>query len=632
MKKTLSLLLALVMLLTSVSAVVSVQATEKTPQVTAVETQIEKAAQYIINNTYDMSSLSYQDYYLLLRSGVDMSAYKADWMTRLKDNLDKNNGKIIIEGANWYQDEYDQWYSVPYSYEDIAVYGAVIQTLCFYGYAYDIHDFEGYDVTAPLRDFDLSQVANPYSFRLAMEGALNEFNGGINPESLAIDLISNYYDMGKGMNYYGYSCDNTAHFVASLAAYASGDYGQSGTAYAPYVEDALKVIKTYTKEDGAFCDDTYVPNVNADSTALAMMAFACAKDYDNAYWYYEKLTGNFYNAETGAFQVYGADDLYATKDALLALEYYYQNINNAHTWDEGVVQQKSTCTRSGRMVYTCQACGKTETRLISPSHTPGVEVKENEVPCTCTVDGTYDAVVYCAVCQKELSRTPCKVKAHHIGEITEIKGIRQDPTYDDPGYQEMYDYCTACNQYVGTHGYEIPKLGPKVSLSTCKAVSVDDVQVNGFVNQNSLVVKDGDYTLRRGIDFKLNNNTVSTAKVGNGKALIYGIGKYCDTMTVTFKIVPKATKLTKVTAARKGFTAKWNKQTAQTTGYQLQYSTKKSFKNAKTVTVTSNKTVSKKIGKLKAKKTYYVRVRTYKTVKGKKYCSSWSTAKSVKTK
>ena len=54
--------------------------------------------------------------------------------------------------------------------------------------------------------------------------------------------------------------------------------------------------------------------------------------------------------------------------------------------------------------------------------------------------------------------------------------------------------------------------------------------------------------------------------------------------------------------------------------------------NGKTVTVSSYKTTSKTVKSLKAKKKYYVRVRTYKTVSGTKYYSSWSKAKSVTTK
>lgn len=99
----------------------------------------------------------------------------------------------------------------------------------------------------------------------------------------------------------------------------------------------------------------------------------------------------------------------------------------------------------------------------------------------------------------------------------------------------------------------------------------------------------------------------------------------------------KGTSLSKVKAARKSFSATWKKQSKQTSGYQLQYSTNKKFaKSVKTSTISKNTTVKKTVKSLKAKKTYYVRVRTYKTVKvGKKSVkiySGWSTAKKVKTK
>ena len=103
-------------------------------------------------------------------------------------------------------------------------------------------------------------------------------------------------------------------------------------------------------------------------------------------------------------------------------------------------------------------------------------------------------------------------------------------------------------------------------------------------------------------------------------------------MSAYFKINPKGTTLKTPTAGSKSFTAKWTKQSTQTSGYQLQYSTSSSFTNAKTVTITSNNTTSKKITGLTAKKKYYVRVRTYKTVSGKYHCSSWSSAKAVTTK
>ena len=68
------------------------------------------------------------------------------------------------------------------------------------------------------------------------------------------------------------------------------------------------------------------------------------------------------------------------------------------------------------------------------------------------------------------------------------------------------------------------------------------------------------------------------------------------------------------------------------TGYQLQYATAKTFKKAKTVTVKGAAKTSKKISKLKAKKRYYVRVRTYTKTAASTWYSSWSKAKSAKTK
>ena len=101
---------------------------------------------------------------------------------------------------------------------------------------------------------------------------------------------------------------------------------------------------------------------------------------------------------------------------------------------------------------------------------------------------------------------------------------------------------------------------------------------------------------------------------------------------MSFKINPKATSLSKLTAATKSLKVKWKKQSTQVTGYEIQYSTSKKFTSAKKVTVKKYKTTSTTIKKLKAKKTYYVRIRTYKTVSGKKYYSAWSKALKKKTK
>ena len=103
-----------------------------------------------------------------------------------------------------------------------------------------------------------------------------------------------------------------------------------------------------------------------------------------------------------------------------------------------------------------------------------------------------------------------------------------------------------------------------------------------------------------------------------------------STVSIT-KLKVKATTLTKVTAAKKGFTVKWKKGTG-VSGYEIQYALNNKYtKGKKVVKITKPGTVSKKVTKLKAKKKYFVRIRTYKTVSGKKYYSAWSKAKSVTT-
>lgn len=119
--------------------------------------------------------------------------------------------------------------------------------------------------------------------------------------------------------------------------------------------------------------------------------------------------------------------------------------------------------------------------------------------------------------------------------------------------------------------------------------------------------------------------------VGTYKVTVKFKGNYSGTVTKKFKIVPAGVKLTKVTAARKGFTAKWKKG-SNINGYELQYSTSSKFSKAKTKKLSKAKLSSKKITGLKAKKNYYVRIRTYKMAGKTKYVSGWSKVRKVKTK
>ena len=120
--------------------------------------------------------------------------------------------------------------------------------------------------------------------------------------------------------------------------------------------------------------------------------------------------------------------------------------------------------------------------------------------------------------------------------------------------------------------------------------------------------------------------------VGTYKVTVKMKGNYTGTKTLTFKINPPKTTVSSLTAGTKSITVNLTKKTTQVTGYQIQYSTNKDFTDAKTKTITSNSTVKTTLSSLTSGKTYYVRVRTYKTVNDVKYYSGWSEYKYVKTK
>lgn len=118
---------------------------------------------------------------------------------------------------------------------------------------------------------------------------------------------------------------------------------------------------------------------------------------------------------------------------------------------------------------------------------------------------------------------------------------------------------------------------------------------------------------------------------GIGTVQVRGTGKYSRiNKTITFKILPPKTLLTGLKKANRSFIASWKKN-IQATGYQIQYAADSRFtKERKTVTVGKQSATRYKISGLKNKKTYYVRIRSYKRVGKKILYSSWSTVKKIR--
>ena len=250
-----------------------------------------------------------------------------------------------------------------------------------------------------------------------------------------------------------------------------------------------------------------------------------------------------------------------------------------HNYTESITKQP-TCTEPGRKTLTCSICGAVKDTTSIPKTAHTYKNKKVTKRATTSKNGTFTAV--CSVCGAEQTEVIYAAKT--------IKLSKTSMTYNGK------------------------KQKPSVTITDAAGKK-----------------------LKNGTDYKV-TYPKKTQNVGKYTVTVTLKGNYTGTVKKTFTILPKNTAISKLTASKNTVTVKWRKQTKQTAGYEIQYSTSSKFtkKTTKTVKAAKNSMTSKKITKLKAKKKYYVRIRTYQTVKvGKKSTkiySGWSKAKTITTK
>ena len=194
---------------------------------------------------------------------------------------------------------------------------------------------------------------------------------------------------------------------------------------------------------------------------------------------------------------------------------------------------------------------------------------------------------------------------------------------------------TAAETYANDNGFPFELLdAPKTtSIRSAKAIlSKTSYTYDGKAKKPSVTVKLGSKTLKKGTDYTVSYK--NNKSVGKATVTITGKGAYTGTVTKTFKINPKATSISKLTSPKTKQLKVTYKKVSGVTGYQVTYSTSKKFTKSttKTATVKGVSKLSKTVKSLKKGKTYYVKVRTYKTVGGTKYYSSYTSAKKIKIK
>jgi len=179
--------------------------------------------------------------------------------------------------------------------------------------------------------------------------------------------------------------------------------------------------------------------------------------------------------------------------------------------------------------------------------------------------------------------------------------------------------------------FMISLLKEPTNIKNTTISKIADQNYTGKAIKPNPTIKNGKVALKNGTDYTVSykNNT----KLGTATVTIKGKGNYTGTVTKTFKIViGKVAGVAAKTQATSSITLKWNKPSGTITGYEVYMATSKNGKYKKVATITKSKTTTYKKTKLSAGKTYYFKVKAYKTISGKKKYGSYSSVLTTTTK
>ena len=159
---------------------------------------------------------------------------------------------------------------------------------------------------------------------------------------------------------------------------------------------------------------------------------------------------------------------------------------------------------------------------------------------------------------------------------------------------------------------------------------------NGKIKHPVATVTLDDTTLRKGMDYTVSYEG-DCKSVGTHYVVITFVGMYeGEDLKAPFEIYSvdvKGTSIVSLSAAKgRKITVNIKEQKDGTDGYEIQYSMNKDFSDPSNSIKMKNKKSTRTFKARHKNKKYYVRVRTYKIIDGKKYYSDWSKAKTVTTK
>lgn len=279
---------------------------------------------------------------------------------------------------------------------------------------------------------------------------------------------------------------------------------------------------------------------------------------------------------------------------------------------------------SSSVIYAC--IGSSVQKYAEKYENPFASIGHNYVEKTVSASCTQDGFVFkeCTVCNYSFKTGEVKSPGHkYTTKVTKA-------TFDKTGTAT-----TVCD----TCGY----VCSKQSIAKIKSVSLSKssyVYTGKNLSKPTVTVKDSNGKTISSSNYTISYISRSTGKsitslkgIGQYKVKVVFKGNYSSTKYLYFSVKPKNMTIKSPTTGSKYVNAKWNKDTSAS-GYQVVIATNSSFtKNKRTVTIGKNPTTSYKFTKLKKGTRYYIKVRSYKTIKvdGKsaKMYSNYSSVKSI---
>ena len=479
-----------------------------------------------------------------------------------------------------------------------------------------------------------------------------------------------------------------ADFSKLTASLAAGTFSYDGTEKKPEVtvKSGSKQLTSGTDFTVSYTDNINVGTAKAVITGKGNYSGTITKSFKITQADLSKFTASlsadsfiYDGAEKKPVVTVKSDNAQLTADTDFTVS-YSSNINAGTATVtitgkgnySGSIKKQFTITPADFSGFSAELSADTVTYTGS-AQKPGATVKSGDKVLVSGTDftvsysnntnaGTAKATIkgkgnYSGTITKEFTITPADISqltASLSADIFRYNGTEQKPSVTvksrdktlvpdtdfTVSYSDNIDVGTATVNITGQGNYT----GSMTRTFTITNARIPAVITAKSVTLNQSTKKTSIFTAETDGKITLKSSNSKIVKVSGTKIIPVAPGKVTLTITaargqdyekaskkISVTVRPLTTsKLSLKSTAKKQATVSWTARKS-ISRYQIYYSRRSDMKNAKHITAKSS-AKSAVLKNLTSKKKYYVRIRTYKTVSGKKYYSTWSSVKSVTVK